>query len=138
MLDEGRERDIADEVLDARAAACATRPGTRCFVAALDGRDVASATLFSDGTIAQIENVGVLTSARGHGLGRAVVAAAIDAAVAAAHELVFIGGDDDDWPKDLYARMGFRPIGRTWACLRQGVSAGGGPAPRSPAGRSAG
>jgi predicted N-acetyltransferase YhbS len=119
MLEEGRERDIADEVLDARAALSATRPGTRFFVAAHDGRDVASATLYSDGAIAQIEDVGALAGARGHGLGRAVVAAAIEAAVAAAHELVFIVGDEDDWPKDLYARMGFRPIGRTWACLRE-------------------
>jgi ribosomal protein S18 acetylase RimI-like enzyme len=138
MLEEGRERDIADEVLDARAALCASRPGTRFFVAALDGRDVASATLYSDGAIAQIEDVGVLQRARGHGLGRAVVAAARDAAAAAAHEVVFIVGAEDDWPKDLYASMGFRPIGRTWACLREAVSAGGGPARRSPAGRSAG
>ncbi len=130
MLEEGRERDIADEVLDARAAVCATRPGTRFFVAALDGRDVASATLYSDGAVAQIEDVGVLPGARGHGLGRAVVAAARDAAVAAPHQLVFIGADEDDWPKDLYARLGFRPIGRTWTCLREAVSAGGAPAPR--------
>ena len=46
------------------------------------------------------------------------------------HELVFIVGDEDDWPKDLYVRMGFRPIGRTWTCLREAVSAGGAPAPR--------
>jgi ribosomal protein S18 acetylase RimI-like enzyme len=119
MLEEGRERDIADEVLDARATVCATRPGTRFFAAAHDGRDVASATLYSDGAVAQIEDVGVLPGARGHGLGRAVVAAAMDAAVSAPHELVFIVGDEGDWPKDLYARMGFRPVGRTWAFLRE-------------------
>jgi ribosomal protein S18 acetylase RimI-like enzyme len=130
MLEEGREQDIADEVLDARSTVCASRPGTRFFVAAHEGRDVASATLYSDGAIAQIEDVGVLADARGHGLGRAVVAAARDAAVAAPHELVFIVGVEDDWPKDLYARMGFRPVGRTWACLREAVSAGGAPAPR--------
>jgi len=130
MLEEGRERDIAEEVLDARAAVGATRPRTRFFVAALDGRDVASATLYSNGAVAQIEDVGVLPGARGHGLGRAVVAAARDAALAAPHELVFIVGDEDDWPKDLYVRMGFRPIGRTWTCLREAVSAGGAPAPR--------
>lgn len=119
MLEEGRERDIADEVLDARGAVCATRPATRFFVATRDGRDVASATLYSDGVIAQIEDVGALASARGHGLGRAVVAAAIEAAVTDGHELLFIVGEEDDWPKDLYARMGFRPIGRTWTCLRE-------------------
>ena len=132
MLEDGRERDIADEVLDARAAVCATRPGTRFFVAALDGRDVASATLYSDGAIAQVEDVGALASARGHGLGRAVVAAAIEAAVTAGHELVFIVGEEDDWPKDLYARMGFRPIGRTWDCLREARRRDAAPGDRAP------
>jgi ribosomal protein S18 acetylase RimI-like enzyme len=124
MLEDEREEAIADEVLDARAAVCATRPRTRYFCAALDGRDVASATLYSDGAIAQIEDVGALASARGHGLGRAVVTAAIDAAVADGHELVFLIAEEDDWPKDLYARLGFRSIGRTWTCLRE--------APRAP------
>ena len=35
--------------------------------------------------------------------------AAIDAALDDGHELVFIVADDDDWPKDLYARLGFDP-----------------------------
>jgi GNAT superfamily N-acetyltransferase len=125
MLDDGRVEAIADEVLDARAAVCATRPRTRYFCAALDGRDVASATLYSDGAIAQIEDVGALAGARGHGLGRAVVTAAIDAAVAAGHELLFIIAEEDDWPKDLYARLGFRSIGRTWTCLREARRAPG-------------
>ena len=36
------------------------------------------------------------------------------------HELIFIVADDDDWPKDLYARLGFDPIGRAWAFTRPG------------------
>jgi hypothetical protein len=26
--------------------------------------------------------------------------------------------DDNDWPKDLYASIGFEPVGRTWAFHR--------------------
>ena len=33
-------------------------------------------------------------------------------------ELVFIVADDDDWPKDLYGRLGFEPIGRAWVVHR--------------------
>jgi hypothetical protein len=43
---------------------------------------------------------------------------AVEEALAAGHELVFLVADDDDWPKDLYARLGFETIGRTWSFLR--------------------
>jgi hypothetical protein len=33
-------------------------------------------------------------------------------------ELLFIVADDNDWPKDLYARLGFEPVGRTRAFHR--------------------
>ena len=44
-----------------------------------------------------------------------MVSAAVDAAVAAGHELVFLVADADDWPRDLYAKLGFREIGRVVA-----------------------
>ena len=119
MRAEGRAEDLVDELLAMRAALWAARPGTRWFVARSDGRAGASATLYSDGTVAQVEDVGTLPELRGRGLGRAVVSAAVDAAVAAGHELVFLVADADDWPRDLYAKIGFREIGREWACLRE-------------------
>ena len=30
----------------------------------------------------------------------------------AGNELVFIQADDDGWPKQLYSRLGFDPVGR--------------------------
>jgi hypothetical protein len=48
------------------------------------------------------------------------VTAAVDAALAMGHELIFIVADEDDWPKDLYARLGFDPVGRAWAFTRPG------------------
>jgi ribosomal protein S18 acetylase RimI-like enzyme len=50
--------------------------------------------------------------ARGRGLGRMVVARAIELAREADPELVFIVADDDGWPKQLYAKLGFEPVGR--------------------------
>jgi hypothetical protein len=38
----------------------------------------------------------------------------------AGHELGFVVADDNDWPKQLYARVGFMPIGWTWAIHRTG------------------
>ena len=119
MRAEGRAEDLIDELLAMRRALWAARPGTRWFVARADGRAGASATLYSDGTVAQVEDVGTLPGLRGRGLGRAVVTAAVDAAVAAGHELVFLVADAEDWPRRLYVKLGFREIGREWACLRE-------------------
>jgi GNAT superfamily N-acetyltransferase len=116
--EHGHDPAVIEEVLDGRAAVRAAAPVTRRFVAALGGRDGATATLFSDGDVALIEDVATLTPLRGRGLARAAVSAAIDAGVAAGHELILIGADDDDWPKQLYARLGFADLGRVWSFVR--------------------
>jgi ribosomal protein S18 acetylase RimI-like enzyme len=92
----------------------------RYFVAASEGVDGCHTTLYSDGVVAQIEDVGTLKALRGRGLARAACSAALDAAVAAGNDLVFIVADADDWPKDLYARLGFDVVGRPWAFTRPG------------------
>ncbi len=87
--------------------------GERCF-AAYDGDEVcAYAKLrFLDG-VAQVEDVVVLAEHRGAGLGRLVTTAALVAGLELGPELLFIVADDDDWPKELYGRLGFEPAGRT-------------------------
>jgi ribosomal protein S18 acetylase RimI-like enzyme len=80
--------------------------------AAFDGGQVASyCRLYRDGRVFQIEDVGTLPMLRGRGHARTVVAAARAAAEEAGAELVFLTARDDDWPKELYARLGFDPIG---------------------------
>ena len=44
---------------------------------------------------------------RGRGLASAVVLRAVEEAVASGHDFVFLIADDEDWPKELYARLGF-------------------------------
>jgi GNAT superfamily N-acetyltransferase len=116
--DRGHDATVIEEVLEARAAVRAAAPVTRRFVGALGGRDGATATLFSDGGVALVEDVATVTPLRGHGLARAAVSAAIDAALAGGHELIVIGADDDDWPKQLYGRLGFADLGRVWSFVR--------------------
>jgi len=112
-----RDPDLVAELLAGRAA-FAEVGRARYFVGAVDGVDACHATLYSDGVLAQVEDVGTIERFRGRGLARAVCCAAIDAALAAGHEIVFIAADDDDWPKELYGRLGFDTIGRessfTW------------------------
>jgi ribosomal protein S18 acetylase RimI-like enzyme len=112
------EPAIVDQLLASRAAF--GRAGrARYFVAGSDGVDGCHATLYSDGVVAQIEDVGTVKALRGRGLARAACSAALDAA--AGHELVFIVADDDDWPKELYAKLGFEAVGRPWAFTRPGA-----------------
>lgn len=84
----------------------------RCF-AAYHGDDVcAYAKLRHRDGVAQVEDVVVLDEHRGTGLGRLVTTAALVAGLELAPELLFIVADDDDWPKELYERLGFVPSGR--------------------------
>jgi len=86
--------------------------GERCF-AIRDGDDVvAYAKLRHRDGIGQVEDVVVLEGHRGTGLGRLVTTAALQAGLEREPELMFIVADDDDWPKELYARLGFEAAGR--------------------------
>jgi predicted GNAT family N-acyltransferase len=82
------------------------------------GEVVAWARLWTRGTEAQVEDVVVLAEHRGRGYGRAVVAAATRAALADEPELLFIVADADDWPKDLYGRLGYATAGALGVYLR--------------------
>lgn len=124
MLEEAEFDDTpesrlgAAQVVAGRAAERAALPRSRRFLGSWQGRPGAVATLFSDGRTAMVESVGTISPLRGHGLARAVVSAAIDAALADGHELVVIFADDDDWPKELYFKLGFRPVGHVWQFVR--------------------
>jgi ribosomal protein S18 acetylase RimI-like enzyme len=90
----------------------------RHFTVRADGAPVAAAELYSDGRTAQIEDVATLPAHRGRGHASAVVTRAVEEALAARHELVFLTADEGGRPKELYARLGFEEIGRTWSFLR--------------------
>ena len=102
----------------ARGTRAMATPGTRFVVADHEGSTAAYATLYSDGAVAQVEDVSTQPRARGHGLARAVVQHAVHLARADGHELIFLVADADDWPRQLYARLGFDPIGHCWALVR--------------------
>jgi RimJ/RimL family protein N-acetyltransferase len=89
----------------------------RNFAVLADTRVVAYCELRSDGRIAQIEDVNTLEEFRGHGLGRALVQRAVEVA-RRDHELVFLEALADDWPRELYAKLGFDVVDSRHLFLR--------------------
>jgi ribosomal protein S18 acetylase RimI-like enzyme len=87
--------------------------GERCFATYAGDEVSAYAKLRHRGGVAQVEDVAVLPEHRGAGLGRLVTSAALAAGLALDPELLFLVADDDDWPKDLYERLGFAAVGAT-------------------------
>ncbi|HEX3328255.1 MAG TPA: GNAT family N-acetyltransferase [Actinomycetota bacterium] len=92
--------------------------GMRTFGVAVDGVVASCCDLFSDGATAQIEAVATLESHRNRGLARAVVWRTVEAARATSHDLIFLTASADDWPRQLYRRMGFRETGYFYEFLK--------------------
>ena len=72
----------------------------------------AAASSARDG-IGQVEDVGTLPAARERGLGRAVTLAAARASAADGNELTYLGALADDWPRLMYAKLGFDEVGES-------------------------
>jgi hypothetical protein len=109
------------------------RAGTpaRCFGAGEAGGLQSMCTLFTDADVggrrvAMVEEVGTLVAHRRRGLARAVVGAAMAAALAWEAELIVVPADADDWPQVMYAGLGFEPVGLQVSLTWRPRSAGGG------------
>jgi GNAT superfamily N-acetyltransferase len=87
------------------------------------GMPVAFTQFVRDGAVAEITHVYVHPEYRGGGRGETITRAAMDAAGDV--EDLWICADDEDWPKEMYARLGFRPVWRSMQFTR--LPARGGP-----------
>jgi GNAT superfamily N-acetyltransferase len=90
----------------------------RHFGVTADGRIVSTTDLYSDGRTAQIEDVGTLEEYRGRGYARAAVTKALEVAKSEGHDVIWLVADDEGWPKELYAKLGFEPLDRYWEFTR--------------------
>jgi GNAT superfamily N-acetyltransferase len=103
--------DFPDSVSDSffdQAREVAEMLGARVLAVHEQGTPVAFAQIEFVGTGAEISEVYVRADHRGRGLGTAITLAAIHHAQEATD--IWIGADDEDRPKRLYARLGFRPV----------------------------
>ena len=97
------------------------RVGARFFVGTIDGAQAGGCELYAHDGVAMVEDVFTLEEHRGRGVARAVVLAAVDAAAREGADLVFLHAEADSWPRQLYAKLGFDPIGHVWTFLRSPV-----------------
>lgn len=91
------------------------RANARFFARRHRKRVVSVAELYVLDGVAQVEAVYTLEAFRGRGLGRAVVLAAVRAAHDAGCDLAFLNADDEDWPKEMYGKLGFDELRRSWS-----------------------
>jgi len=106
----GEDPEVVRQLLELDRQLVATMD-VRHLAAVVDGEVASFAGLYIEGGVAQIEDVATLPAYRGRGLARAVVLGGLAEARRAGAELVFLVADEDDWPKELYTRLGFDPIG---------------------------
>jgi GNAT superfamily N-acetyltransferase len=112
----GDDPNVVTQLLDAKTF-MAQAVETRFFAVEHDGRPVSWTDLYLADGVAQVEDVGTLAAYRGRGFASAVVLKAVAEARRAGTELVFLIADDEDWPKELYHRLGFDELGRVYEFL---------------------
>jgi len=90
-----------------------------------DGTVVARADLYVLDGVAQVEDVNTADAHRGRGLASAVVLTAVRQALAAGARRIILVADADDWPQQLYRKLGFVDLCRTAAFSRLPTSGTG-------------
>jgi predicted GNAT family acetyltransferase len=114
MREDFPDLEAGDYFVEAREVALVHN--SRILVVRNSGVPVAYAQLARVGGSAEIEQVYVRADRRGRGLGTAVTRAAIEAAGQV--EDLWIVADDEARAKEIYARLGFRPVWRAVELLR--------------------
>ncbi len=113
----GRDDTTVRQIIEMRRVIARAVP-TRHFGALANGAPVSFCDLYSQDGIGQIEDVATLEAYRGRGLATAVVAKALEESVASGNNLTFLTADEEDWPKDLYGKLGFDPVAYKHSALK--------------------
>ncbi|HET8652856.1 MAG TPA: GNAT family N-acetyltransferase [Gaiellaceae bacterium] len=103
--------EVARQLMEAKAL-LGERATTRFFGVRVDGEIVSWADLYLAQGVGQVEDVATREEHRGKGYATAVVLRAAQEARSSGTDLVFLVADEDDWPKELYGKLGFDTVGR--------------------------
>jgi predicted GNAT family acetyltransferase len=114
----GKDEALVQQILEHRRDV-GQAIATQHFAAEADDKLVAHAELYSENGVGQVENVYTLADYRGRGLARSIVLRAVAESHATGNDLTFLVADADDWPQQLYERLGFETVGRYARFLRR-------------------
>lgn len=84
---------------------------TRAFVAVADAMIASYCELYRSGVVAQVEDVETYPQYRNRGFARAVVQRAVEEAERDGARVTFLLASEDDWPQQLYRKLGFEAAG---------------------------
>lgn len=115
--DTGKPPDALEQIVASRGVVQRAVDVT-IFGVMLDDEPASFCELFRNGPTAQVENVQTGDAFRRRGLATAVTLAAVHHARAAGADFVFLIADADDWPKEMYRKLGFEDIGVTYEFRR--------------------
>lgn len=110
MNERKMSRTEAEMLWDSMKDVTARVTDLRIFAGSIDGKIAGWCELYSEDGVGQVENVSTFKSAQGRGVARSVIAGALKESEGSGNTLDFLIADDDDWPKELYGRMGYQPI----------------------------
>ena len=111
------DEEVIRELADGKRV-LASAIDVRFFAAHADGEIGAYCELYTHAGTGQIENVLTLERFRNRGLARALVLRALEESRAAGNDLTFLLANRDDWPKELYSKLGFDDVGHVYDFLR--------------------
>ena len=101
----GSDEETVRQLVANKRVVLASR-ATRFLAARVDGAIASYCELYSHGGTGQIEAVGTLEEFRNRGLARA--------SRKSGNDLTFLMAREDDWPKELYRKLGFDEVGRAF------------------------
>ena len=106
-----KDEEVVRQLVEHKDA-LATAVPTRYYAAYVDEEPVSYCELYSAGGVGQVEAVLTLEQHRGRGLARATIGRAVTQSRTDGNELTFLVADANDWPKELYRKLGFDTVGR--------------------------
>lgn len=115
FVEEGEATDprVAADLREMARREHDATPERRFVVEDPPGRPAAMTSMRERDRVCQLEDVYTLPGVRRRGHARALIAHATAFARRDDHDLVFLIAGEDDWPRELYASVGFVPVGRT-------------------------
>jgi len=96
-----------------------SNPSIESYICYYDGAPAGNCDLFLHDDMAKIEDFTVLPKYQRRGLGTAILKHLISAAFSKGARVIYLTTDEDDTPKDMYMKLGFKKVSDSYAFYRK-------------------